>query len=273
VFALFSKLNIGQRHLLPTFPVMFILAGAAGWWLRPAASRVPRLVVALLLLSFVGESLATWPNYLAYFNVLAGGPVNGYRHLVDSSLDWGQDLSGLKKWLDEQGLNDQDQVPVYLSYFGTASPKYYGIRAISLPSFFDLRNKRNFDPLKGGVYCISATMLQTIHLGACRGEWNDRYEQRYLRTLDFLERLRATGGKPEAKQAVLHQFGDPTDEKIVSDWIIPFHQLRLGRLCAHLRRREPDHQVGHSILIYRLTDEEVQRAVSPFVPPAPPRRS
>ena len=59
--------------------------------------------IAVLLLWHVGESLAIAPHYLAYFNAFAGGPSQGYRHLIDSSLDWGQDLRGLKDWLDRHG--------------------------------------------------------------------------------------------------------------------------------------------------------------------------
>jgi len=40
-----------------------------------------------------------------------------------------------------------------------------------------------------------------------------------------------------------------------------FRQLRFLRLCAALRQRTPDDDAGHSILIYRLTDEEVTRAL------------
>jgi hypothetical protein len=38
-------------------------------------------------------SLVTiYPHQLAYFNELAGGPRNGHKYLLGSSLDWGQDL-------------------------------------------------------------------------------------------------------------------------------------------------------------------------------------
>ena len=69
------------------------------------------------------------PHYLAYFSPVVGGPEQGYRHLVDSSLDWGQDLPGLQKWLI---AHRQPGEPVYLSYFGTADPARYGINAIAL---------------------------------------------------------------------------------------------------------------------------------------------
>ncbi|HEY2826597.1 MAG TPA: glycosyltransferase family 39 protein, partial [Pirellulales bacterium] len=123
--SLASHLNIGQRHLLPTYPPMFILAGVAACWLqsipkpptRPVATkrgkanaveapeRTNRLIVIARVLLIGGlllsalEAVWIWPDYLAYFNFLAGGPANGYRHLVDSSLDWGQDLKELKSWL------------------------------------------------------------------------------------------------------------------------------------------------------------------------------
>ncbi len=60
-----------------------------------------------------------------------GGPKHGYKHLVDSSLDWGQDLPTLKKWLDENAAEDER---VYLSYFGTSAVDKYGIAALPLPS-------------------------------------------------------------------------------------------------------------------------------------------
>lgn len=260
-FALTSHLNIGHRHLLPTYPAMFILAGAAAVWLRPP-ERVPGLLTAGLLAAFVVESVLTWPNYLSYFNVLAGGSRNGYRHLVDSSLDWGQDLPGLKKWLLDQGLEDQTAMQVYLSYFGTADPEYYGVRAIPLPSFLAFR-RAPFKPLKGGVYCVSATMLQgAINGTSFPGPWSADYEKRYRFALTVLERLAATHNDPAAREGVLRKAGIPG----MNEFFTFFEELRFGRLRAFLRQREPDDEVGYSILIYRLTDADVEQALSPLTP-------
>jgi hypothetical protein len=52
-----------------------------------------------------------------------GGPDRGYYYLSDSNLDWGQDLKGLKAYMEREKLPI-----IYLSYFGTAPPDYYGIR-------------------------------------------------------------------------------------------------------------------------------------------------
>ena len=95
-----SPLNLGERHLLPTYPALLILAGAASGWFRSEHRRFWSAAVVALLAVLGAESMAIRPHYLAYFNVLAGGPESGYRHLVDSSLDWGQDLPGLKRWLE-----------------------------------------------------------------------------------------------------------------------------------------------------------------------------
>ena len=96
-------------------------------------SRIIGAAVVLLIV----DSLLIFPHYLSYFNQTIGGPKNGYKHLVDSSLDWGQDLPALKKWLHKNHTGD---VPVYLSYFGSAEPEYYGLDVIPLKGFL------GFDP-------------------------------------------------------------------------------------------------------------------------------
>src|SRR3954464_6023759 len=92
------------------------------------------LVVAMLVLA-PAASIWIAPDYLAYFNLFAGGPDEAHHHLVDSSLDWGQDLPTLKRWLDANGLQGATHPPVYLSFFGTANPADYRIDARYLPSY------------------------------------------------------------------------------------------------------------------------------------------
>jgi hypothetical protein len=45
--------------------------------------------------------------------------------LLDSNLDWGQDLERLRRFLQENKV-----ATVYLSYFGRADPAEFGIRGI-----------------------------------------------------------------------------------------------------------------------------------------------
>jgi len=45
----------------------------------------------------------TFPHHLSYFNEFAGGSENGRRHLMGSSLDWGQGTFEVIDWIVESG--------------------------------------------------------------------------------------------------------------------------------------------------------------------------
>jgi len=255
-FAITSSLNIGHRHIVPVYPVLFIFAGGASAWLRPV-HPAKRVVVPVLVVLFIGSSLLTCPHYLAYFNMLVGGPANGYKHLVDSSLDWGQDLPGLRRWLDRHGPQRSGVAPaagtlaLYLSYFGASRPDAYGIDAIALP-IDERAPAQSLRRLTGGIYCISATNLQQVYsLRECR--WTRAFEAVYLEL-----RSRLPGASPRSRPGAGTQ---PQPAHLNKAETELFGKLRFARLCAALRRREPDDNVGHTILIYRLSDRDVQRAL------------
>jgi hypothetical protein len=67
------------------------------------------------------------PRYLQYFHELAGGPAGGHRWLVDSNLDWGQDLIRLRRYMEQRGIP-----AVHLAYFGRVDPSVYGVRFLPL---------------------------------------------------------------------------------------------------------------------------------------------
>jgi hypothetical protein len=159
--ALASWLNLGIRHLTPIVPLLCLFAA------RLAAreserGRLRYAAAGLLVTGQIMVSLVSYPDYLAYFNLAAGGPNNGYRLLGDSNVDWGQDLRGLADY-----LNHRNAGPVYLSYFGYADPAYYGINSISLPAWPPPRvPAQDFYPLNPapGLYAISANNLIGLHL-------------------------------------------------------------------------------------------------------------
>lgn len=156
--ALTTEINLGYRHLLPILPYFAIFIGAQ----LPLTHRLPRLAIAGLMGWLIAISLWIHPHYLAYFNVFAGGADNGWHALVDSNIDWGQDLGALKGWMDE---NEVDQV--YLSYFGEARPDYYDINYIGLdswpPRLMNPETRPFYPPNPApGIYAISATMLQGV---------------------------------------------------------------------------------------------------------------
>jgi tetratricopeptide (TPR) repeat protein len=253
--AIVQNLNIGHRHILPLYPALYVLAGSAalGW---PARAAWSRITAALLVLWFVCDSCAVRPDYLAYFNVFAGGPAQGYRHLVDSSLDWGMDLPGFKHWLDRHNPGERD--PVFFAYFGTGSPEHYGISSRRLPGFLFWQDQA-VAPLEPGWYAISATLLESVCTQTF-GPWNRVYEMEYQNALAHLQAGEGSGGAPHPPGLRLKTDAD-------SFWEKPFSHLRFGRLCAWLRtRRPPDDAIGHSILIWKLSASDLQAAL--LGPPA-----
>ncbi len=120
-FSLKSNLNIGVRHLLPVFPFTFVLvAKTTVQWIKPPLLNLKRTFLAILLLWEAVSVLAVYPHFIAYFNELVGGPSKGYIYVVDSNLDWGQDLKRLAKWVEKNNIDK-----IYVDYFGGADTRYY----------------------------------------------------------------------------------------------------------------------------------------------------
>jgi hypothetical protein len=157
----FSTINIGYRHILPVIPFLILYGSkvASVHWLPPSCVR--RWVLAGLVLAYGMTTVGLHPHYLAFFNAIAGGPHGGYRYLVDSNLDWGQDLELLADYLVDHQV---DQVS--LAYFGTAVPRHYGIKHEAIWMFgqdkiSDAVSLANPEP---GWYAISATLIQGAYL-------------------------------------------------------------------------------------------------------------
>jgi 4-amino-4-deoxy-L-arabinose transferase-like glycosyltransferase len=97
----FSHINIGIRHVLPIY-IGFALTAAAALARAMENSDAPRWVPAaagLMTLWMVVSSLTAHPDYLPYFNELAGSHPENI--LVDSDLDWGQDMKRLSARLKQ----------------------------------------------------------------------------------------------------------------------------------------------------------------------------
>jgi hypothetical protein len=147
IASLFSHIAIGLRYLLPIYPLLFIFVSKVLRF-NGKGRTLLWVVLAALILWFTASSFSIYPHYLAYFNELVGGSDKGYKYLVDSNLDWGQDLKGLKKYMD-----DNDIGKIKLAYFGTAGPNYYRISYRKVTE----GEMHRYTP---GIYAISATELQ-----------------------------------------------------------------------------------------------------------------
>jgi hypothetical protein len=248
--SLTSHLNIGHRHILPTYPILFIAAGALGVWLDFRRAKAALLVGALTAWH-VGESWLIRPHYLAYFNAITGGPANGWKHLVDSSLDWGQDLPRLAQWLDTHARREK----VFLAYFGTGDPTHEGIRATLLPALPEVGPKRPWHRLSTGFYCVSATMLQQVY-SPVRGKWTLDLEAEYQKLRALENALLAFQVDPIKRAELLR---DAPEANWTTAWK-RFELLRFARLCHFLRVKHPLTNIGYSILVFHLTAQEVTAA-------------
>ncbi len=140
-----SGMQLGVRYILPVYPFLCLLAGSCfasneGF----SISRwQQRLLISVVLLA--PWSLRFQPEHLAYFNEFAGGLEGGAAHLLDSNLDWGQDLLQLKAYVDKQP--DRRWA---IAYFGSVPPGELGLQ-------YDLPPARQPQP---GSYAVSVNYVQ-----------------------------------------------------------------------------------------------------------------
>ncbi len=130
--AMTMHLNIGLRHVLPIYPFVLLISGIT---LNEIRLKWRTMVLLIPVALATIELSLVYPHCLAFFNQLVGGPKNGDLVLLDSNLDWGQDLKPLKAWMDAHHVER-----INLGYFGAADPAYYGIRntpLIGSPKFLD----------------------------------------------------------------------------------------------------------------------------------------
>jgi dolichyl-phosphate-mannose-protein mannosyltransferase len=162
-----STLNIGIRHLLPIYPfAIMLVAGRLTIlidWLRahdPRRLQWFGAIIALLLGWYVFETVHVHPYYLTYFNQIAGGPSGGYRYVVDSNLDWGQDAKRLAQWVHEHAVNR-----ICVDYFGWSDVSWYMPREYRWTSSSQWRDATDFKAHNqcDGWIAVSATFLQNAN--------------------------------------------------------------------------------------------------------------
>ena len=165
--AMTSSVDIGVRHVLPTFPFVLLTCGAAAR--RLVERRLPvRVGFAALCVWLLVGTLRVYPHFLPYFNELAGGPDGGIRYLDDSNIDWGQDFYGLAGWVAAR-----QPAEMRVSLFGTRPGQDLGFpsRPILLRDLVW--------PRPGTTYAVSADILQRRSFRgdntALRFRWLDRY--------------------------------------------------------------------------------------------------
>jgi 4-amino-4-deoxy-L-arabinose transferase-like glycosyltransferase len=129
LIAMFSGMNAESRYILPIYPFLIVLAGAAAWEFARRSCRWAIAVAALFVFA-AASSLHAFPSYLAYANEAFGGPSNSYRLVSDSNGDWAQGLKWTKSYVDANHLTG-----CWFVYSDPiVDPAYYGIPCKPLTS-------------------------------------------------------------------------------------------------------------------------------------------
>jgi 4-amino-4-deoxy-L-arabinose transferase-like glycosyltransferase len=169
-----NPLNIGIRHVLPTFPfIYFLVARELALWIgtprfisshslisffisvyRALIVPIPKIILVTLACVWIATSIfANFPYYLSYYNEFAGGTWNGYWYATDSNYDWGQDLKRLADF-----AHARPQEKIYLDYFGGSTAhngaQKYWLKDQYVPWYSDFG-----PPPSGSIMAVSANSL------------------------------------------------------------------------------------------------------------------
>mgnify|MGYP000904157601 CR=1 FL=1 len=147
-----ASINVGLRHILPIYPAIYVFMGCV---LAEAVQVQPwaRWALVGVLLFTAVESIAIYPNYLAFFNVAAGGPDAGPKYLLDSNLDWGQSFKKLGWYVKDHRIER-----TCLWSFGNGNPARY------IPGHVENMDADHMDRLDC-VAAVSATPLFGLYTG------------------------------------------------------------------------------------------------------------
>ena len=186
-----ADLEIGFRYALPVLPFVLVIvgAGAARAWER--GGRAVRGGLMAACAAYVFSVVACYPDFLAYTSeYVPRGRAS--QLIVDSSLDWGQGLLRLRKFLVSRNVDR-----VYLAYFGSALPDGYGIESVPPARLLSDASSAGAAASLPPYFVVSATFLAGAYLDG------DPYAPlRSVRPVAVLGRSLVVFGTGEALQAL-----------------------------------------------------------------------
>ena len=167
--------NHHLRYVLPAFPFLFVVSSQVvnwGKWYR-------RLVYLMLAWQFAIITIQG-PHWMSYFNELAGGPSRGHQWLVDSNIDWGQDVLRLQNWQERHPSAN----PLHVAVYSMFDPKDLGL-VFTKPAPFvsghpevtDLTGRRG---PQSGWYAVSVCHLKGMEFFVFDGQGEAYFSKAYF---------------------------------------------------------------------------------------------
>jgi 4-amino-4-deoxy-L-arabinose transferase-like glycosyltransferase len=158
------------RYALPALPMLLVWTSQIAETIRRSKSpaALPALCATAMALT---SSAFVYPHSLSYFNELAGGPRRGHDHLINSNIDWGQDLWALKRWLAAHGPDR----PLRMAYDGYFDAAALGVEFALPPQ----RSRVEGDEivLEPALYAVSVNFLRGYPFGLSTGEGGMGYAE------------------------------------------------------------------------------------------------
>ena len=124
-FSVVGSLNLGIRHLIPTVPFLLLMIGFLISYFINYNRHFLYLFIGIAIVN-VFSVYSNFPHFLSYFNESVPKSQR-YQYMIDSSLDWGQDLLRLKKYVADNHIQD-----IKVDYFGGSKASFYMPESIPL---------------------------------------------------------------------------------------------------------------------------------------------
>lgn len=219
LLSLTSGLNVGHRHLLPLYPILYLLV-------VPQLAKKFRTGVVLLLVLQLASALSVFPRYVSYFNEIFREVQSDTPLLLDSNVDWGQDLLRAR---DHLGAS----APVRAALFSSIPLQCYFPNGTDIGGFFPSDEVPILSP---GTYLVSLNQMWGLYAPLARDTFwaRDDVKAAYSQLFDD------TGGREDIAR------------------------MKAGRLLRALRSIPPRERIGDSLLVYELSEVDIERILSPL---------
>jgi 4-amino-4-deoxy-L-arabinose transferase-like glycosyltransferase len=174
--SMMSKIDLGVRYILPIYPFFYVLIAIGSYRVVTTSSHIYRRYIIGTILVFLFwhsiSSIVSYPGYLGYFNEIIGNNRRADTYVVDSNLDWGQDLRRLTNWVEEHQISK-----IHIDYFGGGDPSYY-LKDKVIPWQSTFQKEK-------GYYAVSRHFYRTSAFYQDRGTDYDHYftNDEYLTTI------------------------------------------------------------------------------------------
>ncbi len=166
-------ITIGIRIILFILPIIYLILAEVISYLLSTNKNTKKLAYVIVIISIM-PTIIYHPHYIPYFNQLIGGPENAYKYFSDSNLDWGQELSGIKRYIDEKKLGQ-----VKMAYYGSGLVDGYDIDYYSLPhnhvEGMAVKKYEKCVPTSGTIIISSAILKGQVCDASCYS-WLENFE-------------------------------------------------------------------------------------------------